>query len=55
MGNPFTAPTVCSDCNTEIMQIDAFPGNRCIDCYGVVFDSLPPVDVQRTLRGSVNL
>lgn len=32
-GTPFTTPTACTSCGKDMMEIDAFPGNVCLDCY----------------------
>ena len=41
MSNPFTTPFVCSDCVGEGMQVDMFPGGRCLDCHARRVDGSP--------------
>jgi len=47
--------TKCATCQTEINLLAVFPGGICVDCYEVVFDSMPPQDIATLFRGSVNL
>jgi len=47
--------TNCTKCATEISALAVFPGGICVDCYAVVFDSLPTQDIAELFRGSVNI
>lgn len=31
--SPFTTPTTCTSCGASMMEIDAFPGNVCLECH----------------------
>lgn len=43
MSNPFTTPFTCTGCGAQGMEIDMFPGVRCIECHSASFDSAPPM------------
>ena len=47
--------TTCTTCETEIDVLAVFPGGICVDCYAVVFDSMPTQDIAGLFRGSINI
>lgn len=43
MSNPFTTPFTCTTCGDEGMEIDAFPGPKCMACYSTSAEAQAPI------------
>lgn len=41
--NPFTTPFTCRDCGHNGMEIESFPGPRCMGCHERKIDGEPPL------------
>jgi len=41
LSDPFSNTVTCKKCGKEILEVDAFPGQRCLECHAKWFDSIP--------------